>query len=211
MRERVIAMLTVSLLMAGACTPYTVANTGRTTPVGETYSTTMFSVVPSASRYRADSSSRQINIPGLDFETRFGLDERSDFGVRLNSFSGVIATYKRRIDGNEDTRKAATAFTAGAGLVNLGQHAHGEFTLIHSAASGGQFTPYGGLRALQVIPLTSSALSDSPTIGLFGGSLVGSAERGVSLELGVFYDRSALGLRSNDLVIVPSISVHVRR
>lgn len=40
------------------------------------------------------------------------------------------------------------------------------------------------------------------------GTRFGSREGGVSVELGVFYDRSALGMRKNDLVVVPSVAFH---
>lgn len=68
--------------------------------------------------------------------------------------------------------------------------------------------PYGGVRALQVFPLSTSAVSDSPTIGAFGGFRMGTTYSGVSFEVGVFHDRSALDLRDGDIVVVPSITLH---
>ncbi len=208
MNPRLAALLCLTLLLAVGCTPYSVAHSGRTTPVGARNATYLLSVVPGGARYETDSMTSSHAIPGIDMEQRFGLDDRSDFGVRINALSGVIASYKRRIGGTEDPADAAMALLVGAGFVNLGQHAHGEVTLIRSAGEGGQLTPYGGFRALQVIPLNNTAVSDKPTVGVFGGTRVGGKDGGLSLELGVFYDRSALGLRRNDLVIVPSISVH---
>ncbi len=144
-------------------------------------------------------------MPGFDLEQRFGLDDRSDFGIRSQTMSGVIGTYKRRLTAVID---GGTAIMLGGGFVNGAQHAHGEVTLITSGREGGQVTPYGGIRALQVVPLSSVAVSDSPTIGGFGGIRLGQRDAGVSLELGVFYDRSALKLRRGDVVIVPAINVH---
>ena len=51
--------------------------------------------------------------------------------------------------------------------------------------------------------MSTTAVKHLPTIGLFGGLEAGGRNRGVFEELGVFYDRSALGLRSNDFVVVP--------
>ena len=51
--------------------------------------------------------------------------------------------------------------------------------------------------------MSTTAVKDPPTIGLFGGLEAGGRNRGVFPELDVFYDRSALGLRSNDFVVVP--------
>ena len=56
--------------------------------------------------------------------------------------------------------------------------------------------------------MSTTAVKHLPTIGLFGGLEAGGRNRGVFEELGVFYDRSALGLRSNDFVVVPSIALH---
>src|SRR5258705_13827114 len=59
----------------------------------------------------------------------------------------------------------------GGGFVNWGNHAHFEATVI---ASGHQslLTPYGGLRLSQVVPLSRSARSDSPTAGGFPWRMV---------------------------------------
>jgi hypothetical protein len=189
-----------------ACTPYAVATTARPLAVGERSKSTIFAVVPGGARSPDDSSS--IAMPGVDLEQRFGLDERSDLGVRIPSFSGVIMTYKRRLDGATDKPGTASGLMVGGGFVNFAQHAHLEATLIRSGSEAGSAVPYGGLRALQVIPLSTEAPNDSPTIGAFGGMRFGDRDGGISAELGVFYDRSALKLRRGDVVVVPSISVH---
>ncbi len=199
-------LIPAQLFLSGACTPYTVASTARTVPQGERARTTVFYVVPGGARSADDSSS--VSMPGFDLEQRFGLDDRSDLGIRIPTMSGVIVTYKRRLTAVTDRDAGGTAIMLGGGFVNGAQHAHGEVTLITSGREGGQVTPYGGIRALQVAPLSSVAVSDSPTIGGFGGVRLGQRDAGVSLELGVFYDRSALKLRRGDVVIVPAINVH---
>jgi hypothetical protein len=198
-------LLALPLLLIG-CTPYSVATTARPLAPGERSESQIFTVVPGGARSPDDSSS--VAMPGIDMERRFGLDERSDLGVRVPTFSGVVVTYKRRLDGLTERPDAATGLMVGGGFVNYGQHAHLEATLIRSGSETGRTVPYGGVRALQVIPLGTDAPNDSPTIGAFGGMRIGDRDGGISAELGVFYDRSALKLRRGDLVVVPSIAVH---
>ena len=201
------ALLIVAGLLA-ACTPYMVATTARPLAAGERSTTQLFSVVPGGASLRADSAGGAVSMPNYDREHRWGLNERADLGVRVNAGSGLIVTHKRRLGPSLAESGAASALLLGGGLVNLGQHAHVEATWVVSGGETGTVVPYGGVRALQVIPLSRSAVRDTPTAGVYGGTRFGSRDGGVSLELGVFYDRSALGLRRNDLVIVPSINVH---
>lgn len=202
-------LATAHALLLAACTPYAVHTTAQPLAKGEHASGTIFTVVPAGATMGSDSSRTSVAMPSVDWERRIGLDDRSDVGIRVNSMSGAILTYKRRLDGDVRSSTPATALLVGAGLVNWGQHAHAEVTLITSAKDSGRTViPYGGLRGIQVAPLSSEAPTDKPTIGVFGGTRLGGRDGGVSVELGVFYDRSALGLRRNDLVIVPSIAVH---
>ena len=67
--------------------------------------------------------------------------------------------------------------------------------------------PYYGIRAMQAIPITAGAVSDLPTVGVFGGLQIGNRWFSVRPELGVFYDHSALGLRRSDLMIVPAFTL----
>jgi hypothetical protein len=67
--------------------------------------------------------------------------------------------------------------------------------------------PYGGLRAIHVVPITQGAVRDQPTIGLFGGLQIGDADFTIRPELGVFYDHSALGLRHGDVIFVPALTL----
>jgi hypothetical protein len=64
---------------------------------------------------------------------------------------------------------------------------------------------------MQVAPLNADAVHDRPTLGAFFGVRIGSTDFGVSPEVGVFYDHSALGVRRGDLVVVPAISLHGQR
>lgn len=196
-------------LLIAACTPYAVHTTAQPLAKGEHTSGTIFTVVPAGARLDGDSTGKSMAVPSIDWERRMGLDDRSDVGLRINSFSGAIVSYKRRLDGPSTRNSTATALLVGAGLVNWGQHAHAEVTLVTSASDSGRtVVPYGGFRAVQVAPLSSEVPHDKPTLGLFGGTRLGGRDGGISLEVGVFYDRSALGMRKSDLVVVPSVAVH---
>ena len=60
---------------------------------------------------------------------------------------------------------------------------------------------------MQTIPITAGAVSDRPTIGVFGGLQIGNQWFSARPELGVFYDHSALGVRQSDVIFVPAITL----
>lgn len=194
------------------CIPYTVGSTARPTPRGERSSTMSTWVMPSIGDTTFGQSSSHLMI---DYEMRWGIDDRSDAGFRATG-GGVILNYKRLLSGPSSIYDVA--IMPGAGLVNLGNHAYFETTLLASkraraattpaAKTGPSVLPYFGLRVMQVAPMNSDAVHDRPTAGGFLGVRFGTTDFGVSPEIGVFYDHSALGVRKNDVVIVPAISVH---
>ncbi|HYW31238.1 MAG TPA: hypothetical protein VE869_06985, partial [Gemmatimonas sp.] len=131
----------LTTLVASACTPYTVHTSARPMAKGESRRTSMLFVVPGGAQFDSDSESNSggtesAAIPGFDIEQRWGLDERSDVGLRITTISGAIVSYKRRLDGPSDKDGAATALMLGGGFVNMGQHAHVEATLITSGREG---------------------------------------------------------------------------
>ena len=148
-------------------------------------------------------------LAGIDREWRHGLSERSDFGVRLTSGLGAVVNYKRRLR-DADGGGPAMAYIVGTGVVNAGEHAHFEATLVASGDERKSVVPFGGLRAMQVAPITAGAPSDSPTIGAFGGVQLGDGGFTVRPELGVFYDRSTLGVRSTNFIVVPAVTIQRR-
>jgi len=196
----------LSIVYTAGCIPLTVGSTAQPVPVGTTVHSMSMYVVPNS----VDDSINNRSYPryGVDPEVRFGLDDRSDIGVRAPSFSGIVANYKRRLNGVSQAPGAATAIMVGGGLVNWGDHVHLEATLITSAEDNDHFTPYGGIRAMQVIPINKGAVHDSPTLGGFFGARIGSLKAGISPEIGVFYDHSALRLRKRNILIVPAITIH---
>ena len=196
----------LSIIYTAGCIPLTVGSTAQPVPVGTTVRSMSMYVVPNSVNDSIDH--RSFPRYGVDPEVRFGLDDRSDIGVRAPSFSGIVANYKRRLNGVSQAPGAATAIMVGGGLVNWGDHAHLEATLITSAADNDRFTPYGGIRAMQVIPINKGAVHDSPTLGGFFGARIGTRTAGISPEIGIFYDHSALRLRKGNILVVPAITIH---
>lgn len=196
----------LSIIYTAGCIPLTVGSTAQPVPVGTTVHSMSMYVVPNSVHDSIDN--RSYPRYGIDPEVRFGLDDRSDIGVRAPSFSGIVANYKRRLNGVSQAPGTATAIMVGGGLVNWGDHAHLEATLITSAEDNDRFTPYGGIRAMQVIPINKGAVHDSPTLGGFFGARIGTRTTGISPEIGVFYDHSALRLRKGNILIVPAITIH---
>ena len=90
---------------------------------------------------------------------------------------------------------------------NGGEHFLMQGTLIASGNPYATVTPYGGVRAMHVVPITQGAVRDKPTIGAFGGLQIGDAAFTIRPELGVYYDHSALGLRRGDLMFVPAFTL----
>ena len=200
------AGVALSILYTAGCIPLTVGSTAKPVPAGTITNSTSFYVVPNS----FDDSVNKRAYPryGVDPEVRFGFDDHSDIGVRIPSGSGIVVNYKRRLDGVSQAPGAATAFMVGGGVVNWGEHAHFEATLITSAEDNDRFTPYGGLRAMQVIPISKGAVHDSPTLGGFLGFRIGTLTLGISPEIGIYYDHSALGIHKGTLLFVPAITVH---
>lgn len=194
-----------TLLGVTACVPHTVATTAQPVPVGDAAPALIWYSIANGIEVMRDTGS--IAWLGIDAEARVGVTDRADVGIRVTSGTGAVVTYKYRLTRNDDRRASAIAIMSGGGIVNFGNHVHFEATLL---ASGHQslFTPYGGLRVAQVVPLSRGAPSDSPTAGGFLGLRIGKEQLGVSAEVGVFYDRSALGVRSSNVIVVPALVIH---
>lgn len=192
------------LLAASACIPYTVGSTAQTVPAHKTVRNTSYYFIPNAVKVPGDSAAGPL--VGADAELRHGLDARSDVGFRVLP-AGVVVNYKRRLGADTSHTRSAVAVMTGGGIVNAGQHAHVEASLIASGRQDGSVTPYGGLRAMQVAPISQGAVHDSPTAGLFGGLRIGDEEFTITPELGLFYDRSALKVRNADFIVVPAVTL----
>ena len=195
------------------CIPYTVGSTARPVPRGDRTTTMSTWVMPTLGDTSMGERSSALMI---DYETRWGVDEKSDAGVRAVG-GGLVFNYKRLLSGPSSVYDVAVM--PGMGFVNWGNHAYFESTLLASKRPTsprrkddrhltGDVLPYFGLRVMQVAPLNSGAVHDRPSAGGFLGVRFGTENFGISPEVGVFYDHSALGMRKNDFVVVPAISVH---
>ena len=202
--RRIPLFASLILLPATACLPYTVGTSAQTVPANETTHSASYYFMPSALESPDDSIAAPLS--GMDYEWRHGMDARSDVAFRLLP-GGVTTSYKRRFGADTSHAVGARAFSVGAGIVNGGEHFLMEATLMASGREAASVTPYGGVRAMHVIPMSSSAVSDRPTVGVFGGLQMGSRWFSIRPELGVFYDHSALGVRQGDLLLVPALTV----
>jgi hypothetical protein len=224
LRHRVRRLLgaTALVVLSGiftACISYTVGQGAETTPKAEQSSSSSVNLVPGtfSDRYSGSSGSGtsgsrpSTRRPSIDSDIRWGIDDRNDVGVRLATYSGFMVTWKHQLSRADSTAKqenrTRTAFMLGTGILNLGEHAGLEGTLIASSkwSAAGQF--YGAMRAIQVLPITSSAKHDDPVIGVAFGHLFGDRERSIGPEIGVYYDRSVLGLNTNRILVIPSLVV----
>jgi hypothetical protein len=202
--RRIAAASPIVVLALNACLPYTVGSTARTVPAHETTRSTSWYYIPNAIRIPGDSVAGPL--AGSNFEYRHGIDQRSDFGLRLMP-AGVGLDYKRRIDNDLTGTRTALAWSAGGGIVNGGEHLMLQATLIASGREDVPFVPYGGLRAIHVLPISQGAVTDQPTAGGFVGFQFGDDGFTVRPELGIYYDHSALGLRRGDLILVPAVTL----
>jgi hypothetical protein len=199
-----------ALTMVTGCLPYTVGSTAQTLPPDTTRRTAMVYFIPDAVDLTGDDS---IAAPmrGVDLEFRRGLTDRSDIGVRFPSGSGAVVTYKRRLAGTSAPESGAVSFMTGGGFVNFAEHGEVELTMMASGKESSPVTPYGGLRTMQVIPLSRTAVHDEPTAGGFVGLRIVVGDLEVKPELGVYYDPSALGIRSTNYIVVPAFGLTRRR
>lgn len=202
--RRIGAVSPFVVLGLNACLPYTVGSTARTVAAHETTRMTSWYYIPSALKHPGDTIA--VPLTGTDFELRRGLDARSDIGLRT-LLGGVAVDYKRRFDNNDERTGTAYAWSLGGGIVNGGEHMMMQATLIASGREDGTLAPYGGLRAIHVLPISEGAVSDRPTLGGFVGAQMGDRDFIIRPELGVYYDHSALGVRSRDVIFVPAITL----
>lgn len=206
---RLIPLITAPLLLTG-CIAYSVGTTARPVPNDEFQQNVSAYFIPNGienvnGEGEVDES---LAYASADWEGRWGLSDKSDFGLRVPAGSGVIVNYKRMLNAVNDPNRPALAAIGGAGIVNFGNHAYFEGGLIASGRED-QRVPYGGVRVMHVLPLNSTAVTDKPTVGIFGGLRVRvSSTFSLSPELGVYYDESALELRKRNVIFIPSITFH---
>lgn len=188
------------------CISYTVGQGAETAPQGERVSSSSVSVVPGT--LNDEIPTRR---PSVDTEIRQGVGPRTDIGFRIATWSGFMVTWKRQLTRADSSarqeNRPRTSIMLGGGILNLGEHAGLEATLL-SSGKWSQFGQlYGAIRAVQVIPITRTARQDDPVIGASVGYLIGDRAYSIGPELGVYYDRSVLGLNTNRILVIPSVVV----
>jgi hypothetical protein len=119
----------------------------------------------------------------------------------------MVLTAKKRIAAGLGTEDAALSIMPGVGVLHWLSHLHGEVTLMASAPRRAGITPYGGLRVMQVLPIDAGSAHDSPTAGGYLGFRFGGVDAVITPELGIYHDRSTLGLRERNVILVPSITI----
>lgn len=196
------------LSLAAGCLPYTVGTTAQTVPVGERRVTTSLSyVIGSGSEYDSTRGGGRNIMAVSDAEVRLGVTDNADVGLRLTSLSGFVVNLKTRHTDEASPDAPAFATMLGAGIVNVGDHAMVEGTLLWSGRRRGELLPYGGLRAMQVFPLNRDAVEDTPSIGALLGLRLGNDDSYFAPELAIYYDRSALKNRSTNWLVVPGVTL----
>lgn len=198
--------LLLAPLFLTSCIAYSVGTTARPVPKGEFQPSMSAYFVPNGIE-DIDDGGDSLAYASADFEGRWGLSDKSDLGLRVPP-GGVIINYKRLLSAENDPTRSAFAAMGGTGIVNWGNHAYVEAALLASGPEGRR-VPYGGVRVMQVLPIASGAVTDTPSAGIFGGyRLRLGTNFSISPELGIYHDKSALGLRSGDLLVIPSVSFH---
>src|SRR6266511_1970037 len=88
----------VALSVAG-CVPYTVATTAQPVPEGDVATVLVWYSIPNGIEVMRDSGVAWV---GIDAESRLGVSDRADVGIRIPSASGLVVTYKYRLSANPD-------------------------------------------------------------------------------------------------------------
>ncbi|WKW12189.1 hypothetical protein Strain138_001471 [Pseudogemmatithrix spongiicola] len=203
-----LAVLLASLVATG-CLPYTIGNTAQTTPKGEISKTTTAGFAIGVGGRFADSNtvSPQANLLLSDQEIRFGIDDGADIGLRITSASGLVGNLKRRHSGANHVDSAAFATSIGVGIVNFASHALFEGALHFSGGRRPTGIPYGAVKVMHTVPISRGALRDDPSAGAAFGWRFGDADVSIAPEIAVWYDRPVSGIRTGNVVVVPSITL----
>lgn len=189
-----------STLLHG-CVPYAVGTTAATVAPRALKTTAMLS--PST---QTVSLRNEIAPVISDFELRTGINDRSDAGLRITDYSGVMLSYKVRVFG--EVGEPGLAAQAEAGVLDDGKARVAGATLIASGNEASFLTPFGGGRWLVIGNHKSNIVPRAPVVGLFAGVRIGNRDTFVAPELGVFRDRLRQRMGSAPgWLVVPSLSV----
>ena len=198
-------VLAVAPFLLTSCIAYSVGTTARPIPKGEFQPNLNVYFIPNGIEHEDGEG---LAYGTADFEARWGLSDKSDLALRVPGGNGAIVSYKRMLNAVNDPDRSAISAIGSTGIVNGGNHLYFDAGLIASGRED-RHVPYGGIRAMVVAPLSSGAVSDDPSAGVFGGVRFRVGENlSLSPELGIYYDNSALEMRERNIIFVPSISFH---
>ncbi len=158
------AIALLSFVVAQSCLPYAMASTAATIPRDEQRTT--FSVAPAFGDRSADGPI-ETPVIALDAETRIGISDRSDAGLRITSLSGAVVSYKQRLLGS--SKGAALSAQVEGGIVKGGRQAMGGVSVLASTDDWRRQAIYGGGRYLSVTRLQGNVVRESATAGAFIG------------------------------------------
>ena len=134
------------------CLPYTVGSTARTVPAGESTNPPSSYYIPDAVDLTGDS----VSAPMRGTDSRAALWPGRQVRHRL-SHSGL---QRRRLHVQATTRRHPAPESpcglvmTGGGFVNWGEHAETSSHYGVGTSDAGVVTPYGGLRVMQVFPMS---------------------------------------------------------
>lgn len=195
----------MGLALAGlgaGCLPYTMGSTAATVPRGE-QRTTLSLAASFGDRSLDEPPETPMTI--LDAETRIGVSERSDVGLRITGISGAVVSYKHRLHGS--ALGAAISAQVEGGVVKAGSLAMGGLSVIASSADRQRTAVYGGVRYLPVARLTRDADRESPTIGGFFGVQLRRASFVLLPELSVVRGYDDIIAHRATWFVIPSLSL----
>lgn len=202
-RLKIVAIVCLAVMPVG-CLPYTMGATAATVPRDSVIALVS---VSSGSTAIATRSEYDIPFPTLDMEARAGIDASSDFGLRVTSMSGLVASYKRRLLGAAGG--PAVAGQLEAGVVHLGDHGLAGLSLLASGNEAAVAAPFVGARVLALAPFRARAARSGPVAGGFAGIRFGAGRVALLPEVAVFRDPNQGDRQGRQWFVVPALGVRV--
>ena len=187
---------------SAGCLPYAMGATAATVPRGE-QRTTVSLAASFGDRSLDEPPETPISI--LDAETRLGIADGRDVGLRITGISGAVVSYKQRLRGS--AHGAALSAQLEGGVVKAGSLAMGGLSVLASSADARRTAIFGGMRYLPVARLTRDADRESPTIGAFVGVQLRRASFVLLPELSVVRGYDDMIAHRATWFVIPSLSL----
>ncbi len=177
-------------------------STATTLPLG-----TQRTTVSLAASFGDRSADGPIETPlaVLDAETRIGISDRSDAGLRITGVSGAVVSYKFRLHGSADGAVLSTQIEGG--VVKGGTQAMGGLSVLASSADRRRNALFGGVRYLPVARLARDVDRESATVGAFVGVQLRRASFVLLPELSVVHGYDDVIAHCPRWFVIPSLSL----